>query len=274
MVLSRVHPKVSKDQVVFTALFLIFLALILARILPSLVPQQGPVLEFVVGGFFLFFSYNMVNILVGGAIDKAINEGIQKHQQENSFDEIVENQNLEFYALIPSAGRMGIPSLTKFYSNQELDKIGKEALVRDAILKGLGADDKLLQLIALRACQKVLHKEKATDDEINSDDDLKVFCLDIYIYLKAWLMLSIKYRREMPVENIKQSYPSEKSPDRWAYIQAITEVKDKFIDRPNVIKSIDTEEYREPASEIIKKYLSYLIDELRTSNQNGSGNLK
>ena len=84
MVLSRVHPKVSKDQVVFTALFLIFLALILARILPSLVPQQGPVLEFVVGGFFLFFSYNMVNILVGGAIDKAINEGIQKHQQENS----------------------------------------------------------------------------------------------------------------------------------------------------------------------------------------------
>jgi len=267
MVLSRVryrrHFRAGKEWAVGTTLLLIFTAFVLARWLSKTFPD-GSGLELIYAALMLFFSWDMVNALVTGAIDAAKDKEIQEYEKTQTSQGILERQNLEYYALVeyhlplPSNSRRHNIVLSKSLPDPSLEAVLLNSFAHDTILRGLENNDELLVDVALRACLEALSKENASNEEIKRNESLKLFRQDIYVYLRVWMMFSIKNRREMPVRGIKHRYPNESSPDKYAYIRAIKYIRDHLIDRPNV-SNLLKEEYRERSKEILKDYLTKLI---------------
>jgi len=255
---NRVPFQVRKDHAVFTALFLIFLALLLSRVMPLLVPQEKPILELVVGGFFLTFSYSMVNALVGGAIDFAAEEKQRDFLDKQSPDSIHTLQELEYYSVIPPEHRKQAGKLLSVQT-QTLEDIEQDSRVRDTIVCGLANED-VLRRIAVKACAVALRKE---DDRAYLETDLRFarFRQDIYIYLRAWLIMSIKYKREMSIDLIQQGFPDENSPDKYAYIRAIRYIREKSINKLRVEECLKAE-HIESAKVILRQELDKLIETL------------
>ena len=280
MLLSRILPKsqnpdFARTQAVFITLVLIVLALALPFWLSSFFPNGTPdtTKNLITGAVVLLISWDMVNDIVGAAISAAKEKGIKDYLKNNSSDGIREKQDLEFYAMLPIDSRRGSLSLERVHDEQELEVIKKNVIARELIVRTLGNDDELLQAIALRACLKELKMENASDDEIKVNTDLIIFQKDIYIYLKAWLIQSIKHERIMPIEDIKQRYRSELNPNKLAYINVLTSIKDKWMKRRSVQDCL-SEEYREKANVIIDEYMGRLITEIRNYNQKNTPRLR
>ena len=249
---------IGREQAVFTALFLIFLALFLARALPSLVPQEKPALELLAGGFFLLFSYPIVNVLVGGAIDKTATDAVTLYKRENSPQDIVERQNKDFQSFVLSFRNPNF--VLSQIQDRDTHTLTRKFFARREILRTLSEDD--WETIALEACIRTLGKENDLDIQIEKDDELTILWQDINIYLKAWLVLSIDYNRKLPIDYIEQRYPSKQSPDSWTYIRILRYIRHKFSYSDDLLKLI-RDEYRSQAIEVLEDHLDFLIEELR-----------
>ena len=77
----------------------------------------------------------------------------------------------------------------------------------------------------------------------------------------------------MPIEDIKQRYHSEQNPNKLAYINVLTSIKDKWMKRPSLQDCL-SEEYREEANAIIDDYMGRLITEIRNYNQKNTPRLR
>lgn len=257
---DRVRFRVRKIHAVFTASFLVFIALLLARVLPTLVPQDKPVLELLVSGFFLLFSFSMVNALVSEAIEDAANEKHNEYLKTESSEGIRTWQELEYYSAIPFESRRRSTKLMGVQGSHTLEDIETESRIRDTIVCGL-ANELILKRMALKACAVALGRE---DDQAYLEGDRRFgrFREDVYIYLRAWLIMSIKYKREMPLELIQQGFPDETSPDKYAYIRAIRYIRETSIDKSGVEECLNAN-YRGAAKVILRQELDKLIRALK-----------
>ncbi|MBD2606283.1 hypothetical protein H6G81_17540 [Scytonema hofmannii FACHB-248] len=260
MIISRIIRKTDKNWAIFTALFLILTALLIAR----LIPPQGN--ELFVSAFFVLFSWDMVNAMVGGAIDQAVESAekrITEKWKANTQEEYLKKQNLEFQAWVTSNNVRRSYSLLQNDSDLEITK--KNALIREDIVNVFTKKEHQLTLkaISLKACMDVLNKKNLTDEQKKQDSELTIFRKDIYIYLQAWLMISIKYDREMESELIKQSHPSEEDPKKQDYLNALKLIKDNLLTEDSKLASSFQEKYKHEAITIIKSYLNKLIERIK-----------
>lgn len=309
------NPEFAKNTAVLMSLILIFAAFLISSflafglpvVLPRILPENASesteltvqvLTSLITGGLFLFVSWDMVYGLVGSAIsaaaEKEFHERIQPHLEdikacrkdldecrENlSTERIVRRQNEEFYATIPSSSRNNGGLLIRIFSAEEdsLNQVQRRRIARDLITAGFAYNDNLLLDMALSASKRALNKEGLTEAEGVIDTDLEIFRQDIYAYLKAWLMLSISNECKMEVAVIKQRYPNEHSPDIEAYINAITDVKERLIRHPEVVKCLKprhpemasyyTPECKETALQLEEQYLGILLDELHEISRN------
>jgi len=86
--------KASKDWAVFIAVVLVFFALVLARVLPLVLPKDTPALELLANAFFMIFSWDILNALIGGAIDTAKGKEVKSYLTTQTSEGIYDRQNL------------------------------------------------------------------------------------------------------------------------------------------------------------------------------------
>ncbi|MER3434597.1 MAG: hypothetical protein C4288_14530 [Leptolyngbya sp. ERB_1_1] len=254
------HFRIRKTHAVFTATFLVFLAFLLARSLPLLIPKEKPELELVVNSVFLLFSFGIVNAIVGEAIEDAAAEKHKEYLKTESSDGIRTLQELEYYSEIPFEFRRRSTKLLGVQGSGTLEDIVTESRIRNAIVCGF-ANEPMLRRLALKACAVALGSE---DDKSYLENDRRFgrFREDVYIYLRAWLIMSIKYKRAMPLELIQQGFPDEASPDKYAYVRAIRYIRETSIDKSGVEECLDAN-YRGAAKVILRQELDKLIKTLQ-----------
>lgn len=167
-------------------------------------------------GCSFYWSRENVNDAVTEAIDIAVNEIAEKEKKEIEAQHIKRIQ--EYSCAIPMqvrSNKIELPLPSDVCINR---------IARDAVFKALADEDALLEEIASTGTLWALVQ---LDRDITKDYEL--FIDDIYAYLKAWLMFSIRYERKMPMEYIRQRYHKNKLPDLEAYRIAIEKIKDQII---------------------------------------------
>lgn len=278
MIFSKVLPKsqnpgLARTYAIFTTLFLIVIAFILALFLAFGLPlllshwldKDTPesikstinvLICLVTSGLLVFISWDMVDSMIGSAIQAAVDELIEDYKSRHTSEAIIERQNLEFLSAVSLISKQQTNLTLKIAIEQSSHQVLDRRFARDAVMRGLAYDDRFLRGIALSASRKAIYAEK-------DRNKLNLFRNNIYVYLKAWLMFSIAADREMDIEIIKQQYPSEQKPDRRAYERALKDVKDRLINRPSVVKKLDPM-YQEEAIKILEEYLIKLIDALKS----------
>lgn len=168
-------------------------------------------------GFSLWFSRENIGNAVIEAIDIAAKELAEQERKEISDQNIKRIQ--EYSCAIPRPTRSNKIEFS-LPSNVCINRVA-----RDAVVKALADEDDLLREIASASIQYALNQ---LDRDINQTDN-ELFIDDIYAYLKAWLMFSIRYERNMPIEYIRQRYRKNRLPDLEAYRIAIEKVRDRVI---------------------------------------------
>jgi hypothetical protein len=225
----------------------------------SLFPKDTPdwVKGLVVAGGALGFCWDMTDSMVGSAIKAATNQEIDNYEDENpDLAKIVNRQRLEYCCVIPKVSR----SKSSVTDSNPSPTLCERCEGRDAITRGLAYNEKVLKKIAEGSVALTL--TQLGRDTTTSPQDFKNFLNDIYAYLSAWLMLSIKYDRPMPVKYIKQRYPKETNPDKRAYEKAIENIISSMIEIPEVIACLDPR-HKISAVAISKEYLGTLIKLLK-----------
>lgn len=209
--------------------------------------------------------------MVGSAIDAAVEDKIEneikpyRDELENyrkiySMEAVVSRQNQEFYAVIPGYSRRRGGDYLEV-DGEPLHKAWQRRVGRDAVIRGLAYDEELLSDIAISASKRALGRIGISKEVAMQDINLQLFRQDIFVYLKAWLMLSISNEREMPVNEIKLRYPDEQRPDISSYIDALTDIKERLIKHEEVVSVFDLN-YREEAIDLLDEYLGKLISAL------------
>ena len=267
MILSRVLPQakdpdLAKNFAVLTTLSLIALGFAFPHLVTwlfSLFPQDTPdlVKGLVVGGGAILFCWDMTDSMVGSAIKAATNQEIGNYEDENpDLAKIVNRQRLEYSCVIPKVSR----SKSSVTDSNPSPTLCERCEGRDAITRGLAYNERVLKKIAEGAVALTL--TQLGRNKTTSQQDFNNFLNDIYAYLRAWLMLSIKYDRPMPVKYIKQRYLKENKPDKIAYVKAIENIINSLIESPLVIECLDYR-YQKAAVMISKEYLVTLVKLLR-----------
>ncbi|MEP0915388.1 hypothetical protein NC981_01035 [Leptolyngbya sp. DQ-M1] len=266
MAFSRVRFRrffcITEDQAVWIVLILIWGSATGTLLLSKAFPDSSFTATAII--FALFgapLSFDMVNALVKGAIERAKDEGIQKYKATQTSEGILEQQDIEYYAVILPAHRNYSSARLSIRDESLLEQIKNDALASDEVVRRLGDEDELLVGLANWACRKELGMDKASREEIRANQDLERFRKDVFMYLKAWLMLSIKYRREMRVEDIKQRYPNEAEPNKYAYLRVLRYIRDYLIDHSEISGRLE-EKHRERGKQLLKDYLTKLIQRL------------
>jgi hypothetical protein len=239
MILSRVLPQakdpdLAKNFAVFTTLGLILLGFAFPYLMTwlfSLFPEDTPewAKGLVVAAGALWFCWDMTDAMVSSAIKAATNQEISNYEEQNpDLAKIINTQRLEFCCFIPTTSRA---------KSSVVEKMAEGAVV--LTLAQLGQNT-------------------------TSPQDFRNFLNDIYAYLRAWLMLSIKYDSPMPVKYIKQRYPNEYRPNNAAYIRAIENIIN-MLEIPEVMECLDPR-HRKSAISVAKEYLGTLINLLDKSD--------
>lgn len=214
--------------------------------------------------FFMWFSSDKIKSTVELAIDSAVSQRVEKYEKENPT--INEQRVIQLQEYTCSIRRDRRSEIAIRLSNP--DKIVCDRRIgRDAVTRSLSYNDELLNGIAGAAAMEVLEKKYGKKIPQESRD---IFFTDIYAYLKAWLMLSIAHDHVMPIEYIRQRYPTERHPDKEAYPAALEYVKDRFMKSKKVstcMANILLDEHAiEQANNLLDEYLTILISELRKSS--------
>ncbi|MBH8552688.1 hypothetical protein I8751_09950 [Nostocaceae cyanobacterium CENA357] len=264
----------AQDRAVSTTLGLIFLAFLVAffisfilQNLLSLVSEKSfksteLYINFLIAfgtlGFSLWFSRETVKEIVVNAIKEAADD------DNKTMKDQLETMRLK----IEQEYCCAIPLNIRSTYSQKVDilysDICVERAARDGVIKALADEDELLKDIALTGTQLALNELKRDDVSL---PDTEVFRDDIYAYLKAWLMFSIRYERNMPVEYIKQRYPQRLIPDNNAYVVALENIQNKVIViqlEKHLDKRLNTTQ-KQLAVQITLQSLSKLINQLKKS---------
>jgi hypothetical protein len=126
----------------------------------------------------------------------------------------------------------------------------------------LSNEDDPLRGIALSGALHAIGKDNANQQEIVEDTELRVLWHDIYVYLKTWLMLSIKNEREMDLKNIRKRYPTPETPNKNYYIKAFKYIKNHSVRSEKLRDYIDSS-FIDSSIKILDSYLAILIKRLQ-----------
>lgn len=208
-------------------------------------------------------------------------ENAIKNKVESAIKAVVQSEMNEFRKPYVRAGKerelrlqeyaCAIPRVSRTSSSDKLNGQDSQSchksLAREVITQSLNSN--LLHLIALASTKEITGKGYSSQFK-KPEQDLHG---DIYIYLKAWLMTSIKYGYDyLPVDCIKQRYQ-----DPNAYIKAFEFIRRDCI-RVSKIENAITEAIRsnekdirysdfdavfEQAGKVLDEYLVQLITALK-----------
>jgi hypothetical protein len=260
MLLNKVIKTANKNDALITIYFLITAAMMIGGSLAYNL-AEGSILGSIITtllGWVL--CWDMVNAVVEAAIttetEKKVRQEVEAFKEKNTSEGICQQQDLEFFAVVPPTNRKGDDSYGLRLRHNDLERVKEESVTREAIVRGLdiltreaivrGFNNKRdpLRALAIMGSRHALGKTYLSDEALAKDTDFKTLFHDIYIYLKAWLMLSIKNRREMNLERIVQRYPSIEAPNTKAYTKALRYIRNN---------SLKTEQLREYIAESLLK---------------------
>ncbi len=232
-----------------------------------------------VAGFFSFFIKNYVEDKVKNA---QTNNSVLLLDNEIARN-IRESQDLEFICMLREAninlGNINFKGLSSCIEEQglknreekvfltKLEEHKEDTKAHEDVIKALsehlattdGNVSKLVPLV-LEACNIALKRKPG--DKIT--DEIQCFRGDIYAYLKAWLLCSIKYRIPIPVHPFKRT-----DLDTRVYVDAI-----KFIQRKALQDEAILELFPSPRSrKIVRDYLKELIRLLESDQSSNTVSL-
>lgn len=303
--IRRFKKRVFKYEAVLSIFFMIGLAAIAGFLIGRGMTEQSTLKEIssvVLGILFgAIISWDMVDSIIGEAIEFKLKEELRAAQKGYGINsravEVEEQQELEYISTVPQSLRKGadiysLPNQSDGLEEYKQDYISREAAVRgldiltqEAILQGLDVnngdeeDSRIkhdpLGIMALSGAIKALRIDKNrlkfdSRECLEEHEDLTILRADIYIYLKAWLMKTIKFGRPMKVDRIRQRYP-----DSTAYIRALEHIRQSSIHSEGVArdirKFIDDDFYVKKAVESLDHCISVLIEELKKVGDRTTG---
>ncbi|PZV13324.1 MAG: hypothetical protein DCF22_10950 [Leptolyngbya sp.] len=277
MLLNRVIKTATKADALLTIYFLITVAMMIGGSLAYNL-AEGSILGIIITtliGWVL--CWDMVNAVVEAAIttetEKQVRQAIETYKEMNTPEGICQQQDLEFFAVVPPTNRKGDDSYALRLRHNDLGRIQEESVTREAIVRGLDVltreaivrgfnnkRDPLRALAIMGACH-ALGKTHLSDEALDKDTEFKILFYDIYIYLKAWLMLSIKNRREMDLERIVQRYPSIEAPNTKVYTKALRYIRNNSLEIEQ-LRGYIADDFIENARDMLRNYLERLIEGL------------
>jgi len=240
---------------------------------PSTAEQYKLIYPFVASLLTLIVPF-LVNNYIDEQVKKDVKEEVKKIKYEliekESSDGIMAKQQLEFVAYCLANDKLRSPKsllnenvllpvvqekirqepVSYFYDLSKSERERNEAV--KALLKNEGTKEEVAWKLARSAIKEEF---KLSDDErksIGENFNAKenTICKEIYIYLKAWLVCSLKNGRYMPVEAIKLTYPK----DKHRYRSALRLIYTDIIHREGA--KADFPNYS--IKKIIEDYLKYL----------------
>jgi len=195
------------------------------------------------GGGRLLLLVNSLETTINNAID----EEIAKYKAENL--ERLQKQEQEYCYSIPEPVR----SEESPYIGNKYSVVERRAAC-DAIIKRWADNDTFLNQMVAIGIVPVLGKSK-NEETPKEKKERDILINDIFVYLKAWLMFSIRYGYPMPFNYIKQSYSGKNSKE--SYLTALNEIR-VSIRKQFVIDNLDRK-YLDLQIEILEEYLDKLI---------------
>ncbi len=213
--------------------------------------------------FFMWLSFERIKTTVGLAIDVAVEQKLIKYKQQNpAIEQRLRTQLQEYSCAIPPSHR----SELSIQTGSPNMIICNKRIGRDAVIRSLSYNDELLQGIAYTAVAQTLSRTNRNQLVHLTEETEQIFFQDIYVYLKAWLMMSITHGYPMQLGYIRQRYPSTHYPDRVAYIAALRIVKERTIKSSRVTAQMNEtlkDQYAlNQALTLLDEYLATLITQL------------
>lgn len=220
----------------------------------------------------------MVPFVVSAYIDDQVKQETKKAKndirKQESSDGIRAKQELDFYAscvaknkLLSATNRPNenafLPvvqeeirqkDISYFHSLSKREKERDEAV--KALIKREGTEDEVAWILARTA---TFEEFNLSEDEIESIErnlakKVNTICKEVYIYLRAWLVCSLKKGRYMPVEALKLTHPQDKN----RYRSALERIYKDIIHRGQAKADFPTDSIKE----LIKEYLEWLTSHL------------
>lgn len=291
-VLRRVKKRVFKSDAVASIFVMIAIAAFIGFITGKKLTENADFKEVIalLSGlaFASLLSWDMIDSFIGEAIDFQVKEKVREvregYELNTQPSKIQQNQELEFLAMVPQNSRKSseayrLPTqwddLAQCRENiisREAAVRGLDVLTREAILQGLNDDQDPLRKLALVGAMKALkiNPKKLNYDKfgnLKNNQALKTLREDIYVYLKAWLMFTIKFGRHMDASKIRQRHPKSET-----YIKALTHIRKNAIYSDgvanNIRKYIDDKHYVNKAISVLNHYLGDLIEQLEAIEEN------
>ncbi|MGK7925990.1 MAG: hypothetical protein AB4290_12225 [Spirulina sp.] len=212
------------------------------------------------------FSWQAVTGIIENCMDTAIEEGIR--QKNNNIIKLRTQQDLEFMSEI-DPDLLCQDRIDLSISREELREYQYKAILRKISIEGLAhetdPDNDKLNLLALFLARKVLRGYDLQGFEITT------LRHDLFIYLKAWLMYSILFEREMRAELIRRRYPDPDHPNYQIYIQSFIYLRNS-IKEPKILSLLgfeeniqeeNVQEKRTMIQKVFENYIDKLIEQLR-----------
>lgn len=289
--LRRVKKRVFKSDAVFSIFALIAVAASIG-FLSGKKLTEDPSLKDIIGivsglSFASLLSWDMIDSLISEAIDFQVKEKVREvregYDQDIQPHQIQAHQEMEYLAMVPQNSRRSseayrlptqwdnLAEYREKFISREAAVRGLDVLTREAILQGLNDEQDPLRKLALLGAIKALkiNKKKLTYDQsgnLEGNAELKTLREDLYVYLKAWLMFTIKFGRKMDASKIRQRHPNPNS-----YVKALNHIRKNAIHSDgvanNIRKYIDDDYYVKKAVSVLDCYLSILITQLKEKTE-------
>lgn len=276
---SAKRLKLTKRSITFRVTLFVYAALVLGYFLEKLVGMLSSswsnssldlLIKIVLPLIFGAFSWTLLKDVIEDLLDKEIGdekenlkldfEQKEKQLLERTPEALREKQELEFLSILQDVLR----SIDNIEFNDLCSSISQElrssissfrkklkehtsyVVASQKAVEALSNDKNVLMPIVREACDKILSRK--IDDPIT--EEVECFYDDIYAYLKAWLICSIKYDTPMSIKPIRRAFQNADM-----YIDTLTFVKDSILEDVKAKRLVETE-----SRKIIKDYLDKLID--------------
>lgn len=282
-----------KDSILFCFIFGLVIGIISGfllhdDILINLLPKEGTRLALpviiTIFGIIGALSWNTISSMVETAINAEAQrrKDDKKEEEQKSSYEYADNELREEYsAVVARYGDEGVYQSGIFVFDSQGSKSSpwSNHLAREFTLRGLDylemieegsrrailrldlEQDPLIKLAASGAI-RALGMINSSPEEVEGNSSVNSLSRDIYLYLKTWLMISIRNHRMMDCYEIKRRYPYKGSHDVSKHIEALRVIKDVSIRKEEFMKRYVEPLFLEQAIYILDIHLDYLIRKL------------
>jgi hypothetical protein len=233
-----------------------------AEHLKLLIPVFGSLMT---TGLFIFFIDRYVKLSEPKRITKLENNNLKKlrESQDLEFLSVLQESEIPIGAINFQNFSPSIEDLRKKPENELKSEIKKQHVYSNAceealkgLSEGLATKKSNLVPLVLQACNKSLHRQPGE----SISKELDQFRDDIYAYLKAWLICSLKYRVSIPVRPFRQT-----SLDWKFYINALKFIKDKALEDEAIRDFLPSQASRDIVQSLLNELIELIKDEeLRT----------